>query len=289
MKKTQLWILFFLLPFSVKAQYPSLLWEITGNNLSKPSYLFGTMHVNDKRVFNFSDSLLLAFDSSKAFAGELLLDQKNINGQELASIILMPKDTTLKMLIGKKNYRKVKKKAKNSLGVFAMFINRIKPIYTYFVLTEGKQEKKDNSPVLDSWLQTKAKEEGKNVIGIETPMEQIKALDKISLKEQANLLLESINNEDVSDKALEDEMLDLYISGNLDAVYSFFRRFQMPDGFTRSVVINRNHVMAERIMKIIQEQPTFIAVGAAHLPGEEGVIELLRTQGYQLRPVQCRK
>jgi uncharacterized protein YbaP (TraB family) len=260
----------------------SLLWEVKSPDNDNVSYIYGTMHVEDERVFDFGDSLMICFNRCKAFAGEIVLDK--VNKSELAAQMFMPGDTTLEMLIGKKKYKEVKRRARKSLGIFAGLINRIKPVFTASLITESSF-KKGKGKILDEYFQDLAKEKNMVVLGIESPSEQIAALDEIPLTEQAQMLLETL---EAPEEEGADELVQVYLTGDLDSLYKYFLKFDLSDNFTRSLLIKRNYVMVERIHDIISEYPVFVGIGAAHLPGEEGVLKLMVNQGYTVRPVQIK-
>ncbi|GAL83573.1 hypothetical protein CHU_2340 [Sporocytophaga myxococcoides] len=280
--RTTLFLLLVCLSGILKAQ-SSLLWEVKSPDNKNVSYIYGTMHVEDERVFDFGDSLMICFNKCKAFAGEIVLDK--INKSELASQIFMPGDTTLKMLIGKKKYKQVKRKARKSLGVFAGLINRVKPVFTASLISESSF-KKGKGKILDEYFQDLAKEKQMVLLGIESPSEQIAALDEIPLAEQAQMLIESL--EAPAEEEGADELVKIYNTGDLDSLYNHFLKFDLSDNFTRSLLTKRNYVMSERIQDIINEYPVFVGIGAAHLPGEEGVLNLMVKQGYMVRPVQIK-
>src|SRR6478672_5891014 len=86
-----------------RAQYNSLLWKISGNGLNKPSYLYGTIHIKDKRAFHLGDSVMPAFNACQSFAGEIVLDAGNQS--KIMGMIFMSGDTTLDMLLSKQDYK----------------------------------------------------------------------------------------------------------------------------------------------------------------------------------------
>src|SRR5436190_9881602 len=87
----------------VEAQYNSLLWKISGNGLSNPSYLYGTIHIKDKRAFQLGNAVIPSFNSCTTFAGEIVLD--NNNQSKLIGLVFMGGDTTLDMLLSKEDYK----------------------------------------------------------------------------------------------------------------------------------------------------------------------------------------
>jgi len=277
--------------FSGLGQSSSILWEISGNGLQASSYLMGTIHISDSRVFEWNDSLMICFERCEVMAGELQMN--DIKPEELAAAIKMPGDTTLMSLIGKKEYKRVKKYVKKQCGVMvSMVINKIKPVYTMLFISQGKSgqqpEKNETGEALDLYLQNLASERGMNVMGLETPREQLQALEVMSLAEQADLLLESLKEtEEPAYNPLE-AMIQAYLMQDLDSLYRLFVEESLPEKLMESLIYRRNVVMSDRMIPLMRQSPAFIAVGAAHLPGEKGLLALLVREGFIIRPVNCR-
>lgn len=262
----------------------ALLWEISGNGLQSKSYLYGTIHIQDKRVFQFGDSLMPRFKTCAVFAGELLL--QNNDPMELMKLMFMPGDTTLKLLLSKSDYKLVENFAKKRLGAMAGMVDRIKPLFTSAMISETTM-KKDEPYSLDEYFQRLAKENSMEVIGIETVDEQMKALDRISLKEQAQLLVDAIKEEKKDADTTEiEKLISVYLTQNLDSIQRYYIADQdISDVFNKSIILERNYKMADRIEPLVKSKPSFIGVGAGHLPGAEGVVALLRKKGYTVRPI----
>lgn len=288
-------LFFFQLAFVSKAQNNSILWEVSGNGLEEPSYLFGTIHISDERVFHWNDSLMICFDSCQTMAGELSMDE--IDMAEVAYALKMPGDTTLKMLLSKKDYKLVKKYVRKNCGLLVrLLINKIKPIYISVLINEGdlteksKEEEGKNKLFLDHYLQELAKQRGMEVKGLETALEQLNAIEVMSLEEQAQALVEEIKthkDQEEGEDILE-SMIQAYITHDLDSLYSLFIGNQFTEPLMESLIYNRNRVMLRRMIPLMHQSSTFVAVGAAHLPGDQGLIKLLRENGYVLRPVNCK-
>ena len=266
----------------VFGQEKSLMWEISGNGLTEASYLYGTMHIADKRIFQFGDSVMIAFKGCKAYAGEIIIDKEA--ARSTARNILMPGDTTLTMLIGDTGLAKVKKKLKGKLLLFSGMVNKIKPFFTLGLISEGSF-KHDKSASLDEYFQKLAKKEKIGLIGIETIAEQMSAIDKIPLHVQAEMLLYEVNNPSEQTKLDAQEMINTYLSQDITKLHDYLEDESSPDELNKYVLEDRNFVMADRIEKFIQFQPTFIGIGAAHLAGSKGLIQLLRQKGFTLRAV----
>ena len=270
-----------LLSFAANAQNNSLLWEITGNDLKAPSYLFGTMHVKDKRAFLFHDSLMIKLKSCQTFAGELVLDRAA--AKEVSADILLPQGKELKTLLTEREYKRVKKFCSKRLGVMSILVNKIKPIFTSVMLSESLLES-DMPKALDEYLQDKAKDNNLTIKGLETIQEQMKALEGMTIEEQAKMLVEQIDNF-VEEKRSIQQLANVYASQNLDSIYSFTQTPEMQGEFGDGLIKNRNAVMAERLEKLMRSETVFCAIGAAHLPGENGVLALLQKSGFTIRAI----
>ena len=280
--------------FSANAQ---LLWEISGNGLEKPSYLYGTMHLGDERIYQFNDSLMPAFENCQLFAGELqLLDQSMFSSFGMLADMMMPNDTTLKDLMTRDQYKLVKRKLDKRLDemgmlMFAEYFERIKPIFVSIIMTDFESQVKQaqtgggKEPV-DLYFQKLAKEKGMKVVGLETMDEQMQVFDNIPLTKQANMLYEELNKKkkDKKDEIDVDQMIDLYASEDIDSLYKLTSTGFDSD-INEDLLYKRNINMANRMVPYMKKQAIFVGVGAAHLPGEGGVIDLLRKKGYTVRPV----
>jgi len=286
MKKILLIALLFV-SFSAKAQ---LLWEISGNGLQKPSYIYGTMHVSDMRVFEFDSMVLPKFEQCDAFAGEMIFDQNMM--MSMMDLLFM-KDTTLADLLAPDQYSYVKKYLDKNLGFMAGMSQRFKPIFTSVFITEKSSADQKNSVSsglpLDIYFQQLAQEKKKELIGLETFNEQVEAFNSIPLKMQARMLYEEIKELDSTktDNSL-DRLIDLYVSGDLDSLYSYSSG-QFSKDINDKLLTIRNQKMAGRIDKLIKTRSLFIGIGAAHLPANEGVMELLRKKGYLVKPLSKKR
>ena len=266
-----------------RAQGNSLLWEISCKGLTDTSYLYGTIHIRDKRVFDLGDSTYYAINRSKALYGELDLQNKAAM-KEHASELLMPTGTTLESLISAPDYLLVKKYCKKHIGVYALLINKIKPIYLSAVISENLLQKEEKKP-LDLYLQDYASKQGKAIGGIETFEEQLAVINILSIKEQADMLVEQIKNIDEEKKIME-YMLQLYLSESLDSLEILVQEDTLSQEFNEALLNARNNTMVKRMETQMKKQSTFFAVGAAHLPGQKGLVLLLRKEGYTVRPVK---
>jgi uncharacterized protein YbaP (TraB family) len=277
-----------------------LLWEISKKG-TKTSYLYGTMHTSNKRVISMSSMADTQLDKCEVMAGELLLGESDL--MAMVGLMFM-QDSTLEMLLPENKYRVVRKKLVEELGAMAALLEKVKPMFLVVMIEEQRnnkpsQDEKD-SPMamfgngskepLDLYLQSKAKKKGKEVIGLETVEEQMSAFNTVSLKEQAEMLYQSLTNTN-SDSEIEkgktsmEKMLDLYYEQKIDSLY-FITTQSLSSVSNKKLLGERNATMATRMEKIMQNKSLFAAVGAAHLAGDEGLIELLRKKGYKVRSMK---
>ena len=284
------------------AQYAnSLLWKVTGNDLEKPSYLYGTMHLQDKRVFELTDLIEDKLKECDALALELIMTDPTSMGMnpETMGMVMMDGGKKLDDMMSGSDYRKVKKMVEESMSemmpegdigfmqsmMMKMVIKRVKPLFVSSLITGGRANM-DMPQALDMHLQTMAQGLDKELIGIENVEEQMAALSSISDEEQAEMLAELVNNIEQADADLE-EMIVAYQEQNLNLIDSLSSAFGEGEGeqFEEALLTKRNATMAHRIDSIYQKKSTFAAVGAAHLVGKNGLILQLRERGYTVTPV----
>jgi len=284
MNKKSLLITLALLCSVCMAFSQSLLWKVSGKDMKSPSYLYGTIHIQDERVFAFDSTVVMAFDACEAFAMEVLLDE--INAKGIRQAMMMPKGKFLKDLLSKEDFALLDSLCKAKLGASALFMNGMKPFFVGSVLQQADMPQ-DKENALDLFLLKRAREKGKICYGVEEYMDQIKAIDAFSLKEQTEMLVYILH--DTSEMAQEyEEMLEAYLSFNLDKMTEMMQDPSLPRKFDKVLINKRNVTMAKQFEKIAKEHTLFCAVGTGHLGGEKGVIALLRKKGYAVEPVVFR-
>ncbi|MDF2433859.1 MAG: hypothetical protein JWP44_3490, partial [Mucilaginibacter sp.] len=269
--------LFSLSAFSQQKNNYSLLWKITGNGLSKPSYLFGTMHVKDKRVFNFSDSVMRCIQSCKQFALEVHPDTIT----HMMFSLLQSKDTSrnIDKLLSKEQYEQLAKrfKAKNGYEM-----GKADPMLLESLMN-NEDKADDQVSFIDAYLYGIARTLNKDIRGLEDANMQFDEYFKSrdAIKERLLDLIDD-NTVMVKDEVTE-EMIKIYSTGDLNAIFQYIQQHSIVD----SEFVERNKVMANSIIKYMTAEPLFTAIGVAHLPGTEGVIALLRKAGYTVTQVKA--
>lgn len=269
------------------AQYQSLLWEISGNGLKKPSYLFGTMHTADSRIIKKSEPALAYLKKCKAFAMEL--DPEAVMPTELISGLMMGKDYSLKKMIADSDYVILDSLVKLQMGVPLQLLDNVAPVFIATILQQTtmglSSENEKGALPLDIYLHQAAKKQKKKLFGLETAAEQLTALNSLSFQEQADFLVENLHKvfED-SDEGLK--LVEFYLAENLDSLLALNDATEMPKVFYDALITQRNVRMADRIELLIKKQTAFVAVGALHLPATNGVVALLRQKGFTLKPIK---
>ncbi len=271
---------------SIQAQTTekSLFWKISGNGLSAPSYLYGTMHVQDQRVFNFNSNVTDALKSCDVYVMELNMD--SVNQLELMSKMMMKDDQSLQDLMSKKKFKLVDTYFKDSLGQSLFLYQKMLPIITGQMISL-KNMSQDQEEALDLYFSTLAKENNIPTLGLEKMEDQINALGSIPYKAQAQMLYQATVDacNPQKDNSEMDKMVASYISGDIEALADMSSQFDQKDKktqeiFMKTMLFDRNSTMANGIEDIVKTKTAFIAVGAAHLGGSKGVIQLLRSKGF---------
>jgi len=273
-----------LLLFSALAEGQSLLWQIEGNGLTKPSYLFGTLHLGSKQVINFDSTVIEKMQSCDAFAMELNPD--SYESYELFQLLQLP-DSLLATNLLDSQQNSILDSAFNTLGAGnGASLKAFYPIVVSTLFVQSSLESNNVTQVsVDIYLRQRAQWAGLKVYSLEKLDEQARVLKAIPIKEQYEELLAVIQG----DSETEDLTLleSYYLNQQLMAMYHYtLENGQWKNGMDSLLLDQRNEVMLERTLNIWENQSVFITVGAAHLPGKNGLIELFRKHGYQVTPIK---
>lgn len=263
-------------------EYKSLFWKIYGNGLSDTSYLYGTMHSKDTRVFQFKDGVIEAFNRSDIYAMELNID--SVDQLAIVQGLIMDSSYTLKTLLNEEEYSLIDKFFKDSVGISLLFFNKIQPLYTSQMISlqnMGNQQ----TEALDIYFFNEAKRQDKITVGLEQLKEQINAFNSIPYEIQAKELVRSVVENSKDDILEMEKLIEWYVKGDLDKLLEMTLNNESSNKEISKIIndeflIKRNKKMADRSETLIKIGSVFIAIGAAHLPGKEGVIEEIRKKGY---------
>jgi uncharacterized protein len=290
MKRSLLWFLAAFLSVAAYAQTShkdnTLLWRISGNGLKQPSYLFGTIHLLCSEDIQLSDSLKAAI--SRCDRVYLELDMDNLI--EMLSVVNKMKmngDTTLADLLTEDEYSKVKAffTSQKSLIPFSM-LETYKPMLAASTMMQSSIDC-DTPIAMEQLIMKQAKRENKRIKGLETMAFQISIFDSIPYQLQAKQLVKYIEDFDKKDDKSFEELTRAYRNQELEKLEQLTLQEDAGiEKFTEILLYNRNENWVKKMQKFMAEEALVVAVGAGHLPGERGVINLLRKAGYKVEPIK---
>ncbi len=261
----------------------TLLWEISGKQLTAPSYLFGTFHLICKDDIPFGEQLNKAIKSTDEIYMEMDMDDP---ATMMGGLLLMNMrgDSTLKKLYKDEEYKKVENFFNDSLHIPIGMFQKMKPFFLMAMLYPKMLPCKTISGV-ETELMTLAKENKKEIKGLETMAFQAAVFDSIPYTQQAKELLKTIDSLEAYKKYF-DTMVRVYKSQQLNKIEDLFSKSEFGMQDNQDILLdNRNKNWVNQLNVILKKESVFIAVGAGHLVGNMGLINLLRKEGYTLRPI----
>jgi len=270
--------------FVVKAQdlEKSLLWKISGNGLEKPSYLFGTMHaVCD---VNFDNDVKKALDETNQLYLEIDIDDPNLQSKMMKGMI-MKDGITISSLMNEEDSKILDAFLKKNIGMSLKIVDKFKP----FIINSMFIPKLLNCPIqsVEAELMAISMEQNEEIFGLETIEEQLIFFDKIPYKIQIEELVRTAKDNLAKDKIEMDEMIKVYNDEDIEKMLKMIidSDNRMMADFNEVILNERNANWIPIISKVALEKPTFFAVGSGHLAGENGVIKLLRREGFQVEAI----
>ena len=265
----------------------SLLWEVSGNGLTKPSYIYGTIHMICKDDASLGDSLISVIQRSDRVYFEVDMD----NLMEMLSAFKdfkMRNDTTLADLLSKEDYEKVKEFMERKSGLLPFSqLETYKPMLASSLLMESGIGC-EQAVAMEQLIMEEAKKNRKRIDGLETMSYQASIFDSIPYKLQAEQLLKYVNDggsKSEADKQFE-EMIEAYKAQDIEKMGEFVQEDDGLGNYGDILIYNRNRNWVEKLKKLMPEKSLTVAVGAGHLAGEKGLIKLLRKAGYTVKPVK---
>ena len=248
-----------------------------------PSHIFGTMHSDDQRVLSLPLPVKHAFDNAETVVLELDMGPATM----VASMagMLLTDGRELRDVVGDQLYNTTVE-AMTKVGLPEMAIRKFKPWGVPMLLSIPPVE---SGQFLDLVLYQSATTQGKTVKGLETVEEQLAVFDGLSEADQIEILRETLNNLHLFDQMFK-EMMDAYLEGNLGGLVRLSEKYSGSDSIAvqqlqERLLDKRNKLMANRLVSMLGKGNIFVAVGALHLPGQEGILQLLQDHGFKVTPV----
>jgi uncharacterized protein len=267
-----------------------LLWQIEASQREEkpqhPSYLFGTIHSEDQRVARLPEAVRKALGKSEMFCMELIPDLATT--MTLTKSMLYADERTLREAVGQDLFGQLAPLMQQR-GIPIQALTKLKPWAVYMTLSMPQPK---TGQVLDVLLYEQAKREGKKLCGIETAEEQVAVFEQTPLLDQITLLRELVSDPRAVDIQIQ-KMIPLYLQRDLAGLAAVSAETtdtnsevnNSTEVFLKRLIDDRNQRMLERILHQLNKQTTFIAVGALHLPGQFGLLQLLADRGYSISAV----
>ena len=265
------------------SQQIGVLWRIETPNAA-PSYLLGTIHTDDPRITRLPVQVVQAFDSANSFSGEVLMDEQAMG--VFGSYMFYSDDTDLATMLEPALYERVVQLLLKR-GFNRETIRRAKPWTVVLTLSVPKTT---SGVFLDQMLFQNARGAGKPVFGLESVEEQARYFDDLPLATQLTMLKDTIHHYDAYPRHYE-QLINAYLQRDLNALERLGAKQMrlgdptIADLFQQRFVVERNKLMLERMRPRLEEGNAFIAVGALHLPGQQGLLQLLHEQGYRVTSI----
>ena len=261
----------------------TVFWEISGNGLLKPSYLFGTIHILPKDEFVAYELADQKLTESEQLILEMEIDVPMKTQVEWAKKLMLPEGSSIPDFMETEDFLRLKSYALDSLQVKEFLFNaylKMKPFAFYSALIPHVIGKKIEGYELH--FSKLAKKEQLPVVGLETFDFQLGIFDSIPNETQLKMFFD----EDTDLKSELKEMLEMYQDQD---IYSMAESLEdASDKYAEmetELLIKRNIDWAEKLPDLMKQKPSFIAVGAGHLAGEHGLIKLLREKGFAVEPI----
>ena len=274
---------------NARAAENPFLWKIDG---TRPSYLFGTIHFPDPRVTTLPSSVETAFRNSQVVYTEIPLDMETLVAQ--ISKLMLPGNQTLLDIVPSDLITRAEKYMQGINPELTIEpFKRFKLWALALSLSSLEQRVKNpGKPALDAQLYQRAQKQGKKVAGLETLEEQVAIFDNLSQKEQIKMFRDTLDFIDGAQERgvnVSEQFIAWYTKGDIDAfgnlLMQYVKKDRFYDALLKKILYDRNQLMAERILKIIQSNPDeshFFAIGAGHFWGESGIQNYLKNQGLKV-------
>ncbi|MFY8188113.1 MAG: TraB/GumN family protein [Flavobacterium sp.] len=261
---------------------PTLLWKITGENNERPSYLYGTVHATCE--VKLCEQVMRALQETRQLYLEIKMDDPALQGKMMQGA-MMKDGKTISKLIDAEDVSELSSFLQKEAGFTLQMVDGLKPMLLSSMLLPKMLECPMQS--VEGTLMSITKEQSEQIFGLETIEDQLTVFDLIPYDVQAAELVKMSKDGLKESKEELKQLIALYNEQNIQGLYDFslISGGAMMGDFQDVLLNNRNQNWIPVIDKVSSEVPTFFAVGAAHLAGKEGVINLLRQAGFKVEPV----
>jgi len=273
-----------------------LLWKVSGNGLPRPSYIFGTHHLASASMLDSIAGMQEAIEGCDVVLGEIEKDSLMSPDAQarIAQAMMAPPDSTLDRLLTPTQYATVERVFNKYFATMHVKLSQMNALKPNAISTQmqAMQALKyfndfDASSQIDLAVQTRANDEGKPSAGLETVSEQIDLLYNGPLTEQAEGLVETCKN-DESFQLQMAALSEAYMTQDLDKLQAVMTDATVggSEAENERLIYSRNRRWVEKLVQLLPERAALVCVGAGHLPGEQGLLQLLRDRGYRVEPMK---
>lgn len=268
----------------------SLLWKVYGNGLKDTSFIYGTIHMIEKKDFVLSNKVKNSFQKSNSIVMEINLDMDKETKKRVGKNAMYGNGKTIKSYLSEDDYNYFQVYLKDSLKINSLKLKMYEMLKPFFFQSVIMMEQMTN---MESYEQTFSKmAKDKEVLALETIDEQMAVLIKDSIDIQVKELMKEMKKGKLDASKEMKIMVDYYKNQDVQGLYSYMiesfredRSVVESDELKNRMLDQRNKNWIPKLEHWMKEKSLFVAVGAGHLAGEKGVIQLLKNQGYFVEPV----
>ena len=261
--------------------HSQLLWEISGNGLDRKSYLYGTLHVAPAKEFYLNPNVQSVMKNCDVLALEIVVNLKDAIA--IAPMMVLENGKNIQDYLNPQEFARFRDYCLNTIKMKEKKFKRYYRLKPFFISSDLLIQQLGKIKKVEKELEKIAKKNKMSVMGLETIEFQMQTINTMSVEEGYKQLMRDLGNEMTEFRRLLSE----YKKENLLALLDMMAKSEAETpGFTEAFLNIRNRNWIPVIEKIIKDKAVFVAVGAAHLPGEEGVINLLKKQGYELKAIR---
>lgn len=260
----------------------SVLWKISGNGLKQPSYLFGTVHILDSSNYFLHKTVIEKISKCSKMVFEVNTNEPDYQKKAL-QFSFMSNDS-LENIYTKEEYENLEQFFKNEFNFPLAAVHKMKPFYLASVINALSLPK--NAMSYEAELKKIATENGLEISGISTLEMENAILEKMDMDVQKHTLNQAIDEHKTGYKQRE-QIIQLYRKSHINAIYEIMKKEATPeDSIVYDIMFPKRHdVWIPSMIKMMNEQTCFFAVGVGHLPGKKGLLNLLLEKGYKVKPV----
>ena len=274
-----------------------ILWKVSGNGLGRPSYIMGTYHFAPSSMMDKIPGMEQALEGCDIVVGEI--ESEEMMSQEsqmaMAQAMVAPPDSTLDKLFTSEEYAIVEKVFNKYFGIMGVKMEQMKSLKPSAISMQmqAMQAMKylpnfNANDLIDMAVQNRANEMGRPSVGLESVEEQIDLLFNAPLTEQAKGLLDACKKDELF-MVQSSALVEAYMAQDLDKIEKIMTDPEIGGDDAEAMdalIYERNRNWVEKLVKMIPERACLVCVGAGHLPGDQGLLQLLRNRGYTVEPMQ---